>query len=204
MSNNTFRHTYQLPAFRFARRFIALALPALLLITCFAAFVERGLAQDRALTVKETSWPKGVLELVEVKNLQAPDFPKGFGLVIRNISNKPIYHIWVHLQFPGTEQYSPRGLSGIVSVHFGPTRLMPADSRPEAWDVPLQPGETCTLGIEDERAAKFFHWLDSASKRQLLEHGLRQIVVNAQKINFGDGTGYLAGSYYPVTRSTNK
>ena len=63
------------------------------------------------------------------------------------------------------------------------------------------PGETCTLGISDEEASRYFHWLDPDRKKELRENGLWNIGLNAQKINFGDGTGYLAGSYYPVPRS---
>ncbi len=159
-------------------------------------------APKRVLTVKETTWPKGVLELVEVKNLTASNFPKKFGLVVKNITNKPIYFISINVQLPGTEQYSSSGFSAVMQLYYGSIQLAPADSRPGPNDIPLMPGESCTLSIADARASRAFHWLDPENRRQLLEFGLKNIVVNAQKISFGDGTGYLAGKYYPIYHPT--
>lgn len=204
MPKNTLRHITNA---RHTRRFIAIALPVLLLVSWIGINAQQedaqkralqGGSQKRTLEVVQTHWPKGILELVAVNNLQSEEFPKGFGLVVKNISDKPIYFLKFTILFPYSKPFLQN--VGSMSFYYGPHRLVSFDNRVELGDTPLNPGETHTFTVDEQRARNFFAHLTPTFRANLREQGINYLKLSAQVVNFGDGTGYLAGSPYPVVR----
>lgn len=202
MSNNTVR---------LSRKFFAILAPITLLTIWLLILGIRSLGwgsnisleQERTLEINQPTWPKGILELVEVKNLNSATFPKKFQLVVKNVSTKPIYYLQIIVVFPESKRFF-EGRAGGFTLRYGNTRLNSAKSLAEPEDVPLNPGETCELGLDDDQPENFFKHLTPEVRSELMTSGIARLKLFAQHVNFGDGTGNLAGSPYPVKRLIGK
>lgn len=154
----------------------------------------------RTLEISKPEWPKGVLELADVKGLDSTAFPQGFELVVKNVSDKPIYYFQIFVQFVGSKQVLGEN-DGVMALYYGAHRLNSNDNRPEPGDVALQPGETTILKEEPKRAQNFFAHLGTERQAALVANHTGHLKLVAQRVSFGDGTGYIAGSEYPVKKT---
>lgn len=157
-------------------------------------------APVRTLEISKPEWPKGVLELTDVKGLDSTAFPQGFQLAVKNVSDKPIYYFQIFVQFVGSKQVLGEN-DGVMALYYGAHRLNSNESRPESEDVALQPGETAILKEDPKRAQNFFVHLGAERQAALVANHTGHLKLVAQRVSFGDGTGYLAGSEYPVKKS---
>jgi hypothetical protein len=162
-----------------------------------------GMAQDRVNQVREGNDLKSVVSIEDISNINSPEFPKGFQIKIKNISSKPIYHIYIAALLPETE---PLRTGGPIwfELQFGHPKLVQnsirleditESERKEHPLTPLEPGKSLSMEIDDETA-------EQVRKHIETEFGnnnpvTKRLELTCQVINFGDGTGYLVGQPYP-------
>jgi hypothetical protein len=141
---------------------------------------------------------KDVVEIKDTKNLQSINFPEDFEVEMKNISNKPIYYMFVAVVFSETPGGTPYGFD----LKFGNKNLINISNRPDPTDIPAKPGETFILkAVNAKYARKYFaSRIDSSN----IETALSKIVLVFQIINFGDGTGYLVATPVSATKKVSQ
>ncbi len=165
-----------------------------------------GVAQDRVYKVREGIALNKVIRVEEIYNINSPEFPKGFQVKVKNLSDKPIYHMYFTVHLPETEPLLSGG--GIwFELRFGHPKLVQSSLRLEDLTqsdrekhpvTPLEPGESCVLDIDDRVA----EWLRKKIETTLGSDNpvTKNLLLTVQVINFGDGTGYIIGRPYPRDR----
>ena len=137
----------------------------------------------------ELNMPKGVIEIKKINNLQSPSFPSDFEVEVKNISNKPIYYIFVGADFP--EGKVPK--LG-VRLTYGKQALRGFNLAKEG-DSSLLPGESAILGVDPQWRQNMLPWLkDNDEEYARVTNRVRLVF---QYLNFGDGTGYQTHHPYP-------
>lgn len=193
---------------RKSRLIIAVLFAALLPISLAASGIFDGLASTtnssqspsaRKLTVNEEAIPKGVIEIVSIKNLQSENFPEGFEVEVKNISNKPIYCIFFHARFEESRQIYGTRIS--FSLQYGASRLVTYGALAQEGDIPLHPRESVVLKLHPRHVQGILMQVEKNEAFATL--GRSRVTLAMQHINFGDGTGYVPGGFYPVSRSSN-
>jgi len=189
------------------RLFIAVLFTALLPISLVASGIFDGLSSTtnssqspsvRKLEINEKAIPKGVIEIVSIKNVQAENFPEGFEVEVKNISDKPIYCIFFNAVFEESKQIL--GTRIMFDLTYGATRLWTTRALAQEGDIPLHPRESAVL---KPRPIHIRGILMQAEKDPAFATlGRSRVVLMMQHINFGDGTGYMPGGFYPVSRSS--
>jgi len=173
---------------------IALAMTVMVLsIAAYAMFpakaTTRQTQEEREYQIVQPDWPVGVLELVEVKNLQSESFPEDFEVVVKNIGNKPIYGIYFAVGFSRIK------VGG--HLRYGDARLGGSRELANPTDIPINAGE---LGVLKFSASEM------KSIKRLIAEGFHtpadynKILIVPQTVNFGDGTGYVINQPYPPKR----
>lgn len=117
-------------------------------------------------------------------------------LEVKNIGEKPIYHLWFYLEVPEAKiADSHQGFT----IMYGRMELADLNNRPTPGDVPILPGETKVLTLED---VGIRGW-DAARARGLVPriHGVRVII---QYLSFGDGTGFFGKTGAPRPKPDNQ
>lgn len=144
--------------------------------------------QERAFTVYEPNWPKGVIEIKQINNLQSSSFPNDFEVEIKNISNKPIYAIYCVVILP--ESDGPLGFH----LDYGREELIDASQRIKESDEPLPPGESRFLkGSRTWQKDQLAMYKDNDAE---YARASSRVVLNFQTLSFGDGTGYTLRTPY--------
>ena len=161
-----------------------------------------GIAQGRVYRVREGHALDKVIKFEDIYNIDSPEFPKGFQIKIKNLTNKPIYHISINLHLPETGPFRLQGDIWFPLI-FGHPNLVQSSLRLqdltqddlEKYPVTsLEPGKTILLGLDD-RNAEYAHKIIET------EFGAdnpvtKNLDLTVQVINFGDGTGYICGRRY--------
>lgn len=164
---------------------------------------SQALAQEpaRERAYKTKYWTPGLLEIVRIDSLNSESFPDGFGIEVKNISQKSIYNIWIEVLLPDAKQYLG-GFAGSFSLNYGNSRLHSVGSLAQPSDEKLDPGESVVLRPNASVVNNFF--TSSEYKDQIRQNGTWRIILDLQKVNFGDGTGYQAGQRYPAQHTGSK
>jgi len=117
------------------------------------------------------------------RDLNNDNWARELELEVKNVGDKPIYHLWFVLEVP--EAKIADSHQGFV-IMYGRMELADLSNRPTADDVPIEPGETKVLTIEDVGVRGW----DQARAEGLVPriHGVR---LRLQNLSFGDGTGFL-------------
>ena len=190
---------------RFNRRITALTIVALSVIALFiGAFGHNRVVSalplqpnevERTFEISKGEWPTEFLKVEEVINLQSEEFPKGFGIKIKNISKKPIYFLHFEVTLPESKPYVG-GEGGAFRLEYGDRKFSGMELRrhAEPTDTALQPGESCVLSLSEDDVKRFFNWV--SRRNEFLANGTTRLTLVLQLINFGDGTGYGAGRNY--------
>ena len=145
--------------------------------------------QERAFTVSEPNWPKGVIEIKQINNLQSPSFPNDFEVEIKNISNKPIYAIYFMVTLPESGNI-PFGFH----LNYGREALLDSSQQIKESDEPLPPGESRFLKVGrswQKNTLPLYKDNDAEYAR-----ASSRVVLNFQTLSFGDGTGYTLRTPY--------
>ena len=123
------------------------------------------------------------------RDLENDNWARELELEVKNIGDKPIYFLWFHLLVP--EAKIADSYQGFT-IMYGRMELADLKNRPTADDVPINPGETKVLTIEDVGVRGW----DQARSEGLVPriHGVRLIL---QYLSFGDGTGFFGKTGTP-------
>jgi hypothetical protein len=146
---------------------------------------------DKIFEIGKDSLPDKAIKIKKLQNLEAESFPKGFAIQVENVSDKPIYYINFVVVLPETKSAKCGGFdhSLVFPLTYGNHALISNSALAEPNDVPIKPGETITLSLDDRKAAGFLVGPIGDGKK-MIEGCAKRIVLMPQVINFGDGTGY--------------
>lgn len=155
-----------------------------------ATATSRQTQEEREYTIVQPDWPVGVLEFVEVKNLQSESFPEDFEVVVKNIGSKPIYGIYFGLLFR-----RPR-----IGWHllYGDEKFRDQSKLADSTDIPINVGETGSLKLTASQVKVFKLCIKDGA---FTDADTKKLLINPQIVNFGDGTGYVINQPYPAKRT---
>lgn len=124
------------------------------------------------------------------RDLENDDWPRDLELEVKNVGEKPIYFLLFVLEIP---EAKVNGSHQVFSIVYGRVELADLNNRPNADDVPIRPGDTNVLKIED---MSIRGWPDQRS-RGLLPPRIHGVRLRFQDLSFGDGTGFFGGTGAP-------
>jgi hypothetical protein len=149
--------------------------------------------QERTCKILESNWPKGVIEVKQINNLQSALFPTNFEIEVKNISNKPIYSIHI-----ATIVHRSGGVPLGFHLDYGRRELFDFNHRIEDVDVPLLPGESHILKSDSQwRQDLLPMYKDNDA---YYANDTNRISLVFQRLSFGDGTGYELNRPYPLRK----
>jgi hypothetical protein len=186
---NTPRQTFTIIAKRlFHLSLVCLALFFLVKTVLIVSTAQspESVTQERNLKLKTF---KGMPVVVhKVRNLGSGGWHKDLEIEVKNISNKPIYFMLAYLIFP--DQPVPGdGQAGIRLMYGDSKRNGLIDKAAHPEDEHLEPGETYVFTIpEIDRKG-----LEVRDKK--FPERNKKIELKFAMINFGDRTGFEAGSF---------
>ena len=125
----------------------------------------------------------------EVKNLKADEatWLRDLQVVVKNVSDKPIYFIAMNVEFP--DMTPPGGGSSVgFCLFYGRPELGDIKVPAGPADVPIQPGATHTFTIPSVRAKSY----ESMKKRKGIVV-TKRVLFSFAAISFGDQTGLSDG-----------
>lgn len=144
---------------------------------------------ERKLEIRKSEMPAGVIEIVKVNNLQSPAFPSDAEIEVKNISDKPIYFMYVALVFPETRRFSARNVATGTFFYYGDPRLADLRESPTSTDMPLLPSKTAVLYLPESNRRGLGKKIEQDPNFAGI--GRSRVTLILQKISFGDGTGYI-------------
>ena len=136
---------------------------------------------ERKLKVKEVK--DLPVKIMEVRNLQSDTWYKDLEIEVKNVSDKPIYHIFAWLQFPDVYGEGANRISG-VTVEFGMAKYTDLRVIANTVDPHVEPGETCVLTFPEQ------YWGGLRWKEENTPQKVRKLELKFAVISFGDGTGF--------------
>ena len=136
---------------------------------------------ERKLKVKE--FKDLPVKIKEVRNLQSDTWYKDLEIEVKNVSDKPIYHILAWLQLPEVYGEGADRISG-VTVEFGLAKYTDLRVIANPLDPLVKPGETCVLTIPEQ------YWGGLRWKHEHTPEKVRKFELKFAVISFGDGTGF--------------
>jgi len=152
----------------------------------------------RSLEVLDVGYHLPV-EIVAVRHLQSKHWMRDLELEIRNVSDKPIYGVYVGLLLPDDKDIMRDAYRG-ASLFYGRTALATPDSRRMDDDKPILPGESIVLKVEEMFCRGYERHVQSSNIAEKASYRVRMII---ETVNFGDGTGFANGGVpYPFDRRT--
>lgn len=177
-------------------------LAALLCLAAVAGLVLTLSARSDARPTKERTYklldkdfPKDVVEVKEVRNLQSAIFPKDLEVELKNISGKPIYFISMALILPNAKI---NGIPLIFRLDHGDSRLVDNSELAGSKDVPISPQQSFVLKVNELQARGLQQFI---AKGDLAASALDRVLFHLQIINFGDGTGFIGKDAYPARKA---
>jgi len=115
-------------------------------------------------------------------------------LEVKNTGDKPIYYMYFILEMP---EINPGGATLSFTLQYGKRSLFGIfKGRAEAEDIPLNPKDTLFLRLDDGQVQGW----EIAKARDKWPQPKR-IVIECQELNFGDGTGFLHATPWPVPKN---
>ena len=152
---------------------------------------EQG-TESRTLEILDVGY-KLPIEIVAVRNFQSKRWVEDLELEIKNISNKPMYEVYITLFLPDDKDED--GSLYAMSLEYGRIDLIHPRHRPTPDDKPIAPGQTVLLKFDERLSKGYEHHLMTKSVPEEAGYKVRMII---QTINFGDGTGFInGGAPYP-------
>ena len=123
------------------------------------------------------------------KDVKNQKWVRDFELEITNTSDKPIYYISIDLVTDVKTQGTPL----IFSLQYGRLELADLSTKARPDDVPIKPKETYVFKLHQGQIPA---WEKSVSEGRHAD--ATKLLLALQEINFGDGTGYLGNTPYPL------
>ncbi len=146
--------------------------------------------EERTYKLVERSFPD-VIEIVEVKNLQAADFPLSMEIVFKNLSARNVYGLSMRVSFLDAKV---QGLPLGSLAFYGVERLLYKDNNRAKPDASfIAPGETGIIKMERGTASDYAKAIE---KGDLPLAETYKLEFMFQVLDFGDGTGYILNKPY--------
>lgn len=140
--------------------------------------------QERTHVLKEATFPKDIIKVMDIKNLSSENFPNDFEMIIKNTSDKKIYGVNLLMRFPLAQRGGAKIGAYLV---YGNDRLFRLKEKAGENDVSLNPGATTTLKLSPDRARVLRLLM---KQPELPLSSFAQVEFFCQTINLGNGTGY--------------
>jgi hypothetical protein len=153
------------------------------LITFSRAQEPESASQGRKFKTKE--FKDQPLEIVEVRNLQSKTWTSDLRIEVKNVSKKPIYFILAYLIFPDDKNV-PSGVAGIP-LTYGKDENGDIGKGINLSDDHFNPSESYVFEIPEYLSRGL------AKRNEKYPESLKNMVLEFEIINFGDGTGFEAG-----------
>lgn len=142
--------------------------------------------QQRSWELKGKGFPTGVIEITEIKNLNSENFFEDIEIIVKNISDKSIYHIYLLGVATETKAIG-------LPFHYGAGRLVDIEKQlAKPTDIALPPGQTVALKLDPKIALGY---KKAEEQGRFSMTAFSKIKIVSQVVNFGDGTGFLLGDY---------
>lgn len=148
-------------------------------------------SQERRYEVK--SFRNMPIAVKEIRNLQkAEDWLHDMEIVVKNISDKPIYYINLTILFPdipppaGSQENSKTGFT----LAYGRPELGLIWNLAGPEDVAIKPGETYVFTIPEYYVTGFEYMKKDQNIRPEQTNNIK---IRVNTISFGDGTGFTGG-----------
>lgn len=128
------------------------------------------------------------------RDLENDKWARDLEVEVKNVGDRPIYTLYFQLEVPDAkiqDSYQSFGLA------FGRAALANGEETPTAEDIPLKPGETIILRIEENQLRGW----DQARESGLVPARIRGARLVFQDLTFADGTGFEGGTATPGHRS---
>lgn len=138
------------------------------------------------------------VKLVKVRNLDSDSWLEDLEIEIKNASDKPIYYAHVLLYLP---DIIPSGIPGgselVFQLRFGNIQLTSFKVFAQPGDESIPPGGTYIFKLPKIQIENYKKILARIEARSGVIPEVKEVVVNLYIINYGDGTGFLAGQPVP-------
>lgn len=146
----------------------------------------------RELSVLEAGWPSKILTLEKITGVNAKNFPDGFSIKVKNISDRHIYYLNISVRLPNSGPYL-NGRPGSIGLHWGDPMLTKPNERASTNHESIAPGESRVLALSQDHINHFF---DQATNRsEFLSQGTSKLVVTFQRLSFGDGIYFVRDAF---------
>ncbi len=122
------------------------------------------------------------------KDLKNEKWLREFELEVTNTGDKPIYYLEIVMD-TGVK-FEGSGPEIIFSFTYGRAELGDIVTKATSDDVPIKPGETCTLTAGNVAA-----WETGVREKRWPDATMFKAIM--QVLSFGDGTGYWGTERYP-------
>ncbi|MGB7924493.1 MAG: hypothetical protein WCF57_14725 [Pyrinomonadaceae bacterium] len=153
--------------------------------------VAQATAQERKYEVR--TFRNMPVAIHEVRNLQkAEGWLRDMEIVVKNISDKPIYYIRFNVLFPDMSPRvgSPWNSKVGFTLRYGASRLGLLWNLASPEDVAIKPGESHLFTIPEGYVKGFESMKRDGSLRP---EQTNKIKIRFQTISFGNGTGFEGG-----------
>jgi len=131
------------------------------------------------------------------RDLNNEKWARDLEIEVQNIGTKPIYSLGFMLEVPEAKIADSNQAFVIV---YGRVELANLNSRPTSEDVPINPGETKVLKIDD---VGIQGW-DQARGAGLVPRQIHGARLVFQSLSFGDGTGFEGSTGSPRSKPEKK
>jgi hypothetical protein len=119
-----------------------------------------------------------------VKDLNNEKWVRDFQLEVTNMGTKPIYYLSLIIDLPGIT--APNGIGMAFSLSYGRSRLGSFDTRAEADDISIKPGETYVFSLSELTADGWERF-----RQRENQPDAKKLILRFQILSFGDGTGFM-------------
>src|SRR2546429_1776800 len=130
------------------------------------------------------------------RDLDNDNWARDLEIEVKNTGEKPIYFLLLQLHVPEAKIGSGHQNFSIV---YGRVALSDLSVRPTSEDVPIKPGETHILKLEDSGIRGW----DRARSAGLVPSRIHGVRLVFQDLSFGDGTGFEGGTGVPRPKPKN-
>jgi hypothetical protein len=131
------------------------------------------------------------------RDLDNDNWARDLEIEVKNTGDKPIYFLYFALDAPEAKIQDSYQSFGIV---YGRVALSKWEERPTPEDVPIKPGETVILKIEETQLRGW----DQARDAGLVPKRIHGVRLWFQDLGFGDGTGFDGSTAAPWPRPGSK
>jgi len=130
------------------------------------------------------------------RDLENENWARDLEIEVKNTGGKLIYYLFFHLHVPEAKIQDSYQSFSLV---YGRVALSKWEERPTPEDVPIKPGETIILKIEEDQLRGW----DQARGLGLTPKHIHGVRLLFQDLSFGDGTGFDGGAPWPRPSTKN-